>query len=653
MFGMWAGGHHATSVVLHILNSILLFTILRRMTGAFWRSAMVAALFAWHPLHVESVAWVAERKDVLSTLFWMLTVWAYLRYAEECKAQTTKCKRFYMLALFCFACGLMAKPMLVTLPFVLLLLDWWPLGRLQLGSPNPNLNPNLNLNPAGSRVSDEGFRRRDADGCGRDDRAPKNVRASPGASRAAVLRLFMEKVPFLVMAAIACFVTLRVAAGSAISYDRLPLAARLSNALFSYVRYIEKMVLPYNLVVVYPFDFREVDRVLVLSVLFLAAVSVAALLFWKTRPYWLTGWLFYLGVLVPVIGLVQVGAQPMADRYTYLPSVGIFLMVCWFVCDLVAGLRHGRALLAAAAVAVLAACFILSGKQLQYWKTSRALFLHNIAVTPDNAVARANYAIFLCDDQQWEQAVRECKAVLRLSPDYAFPHHVLGKALFLQGKLDEALPELHEALRLDPNNYLVHLLLGRIALRKNSPAEAASYASIVLAADSTNPEAHCILGEALGAQGKLDQAAAQFTEALRLVREYPDAHHQLAVTLAMQHQSRAAISHYRAALALQPDRPDTLNNLAWLLATDPLPENRDGAEAVRLATRLCELTGRQEPFFLGTLAAAYAEAGRYDEAVAAAQQAHDLAEEKGLSTVAARNLELLGIYRSRQPFHEK
>jgi tetratricopeptide (TPR) repeat protein len=251
-----------------------------------------------------------------------------------------------------------------------------------------------------------------------------------------------------------------------------------------------------------------------------------------------------------------------------------------------------------------------------------------------------------------EQAEAECKTALRLSPNNPTAHHLLGLVLFLERRFDGAISELNAALRLNPNDYRAHLILGRVCLMQNSPAEAASHISIVLAADATNPEAHCVLGEALGAQGKLDQACAEFAEALRLAPSYPDAHHQFGVALAMQHQTSAAISHYRAALAAQPDRSETLNNLAWLLATDPRPENRNGAEAVRLASHLCELTRRQEPFFLGTLAAAYAEAGRYDEAVATAQQAHDVAQAQGKTEIAARNLQLLALYRARQPYHE-
>jgi Tfp pilus assembly protein PilF len=630
LFGMRAGGHHATSVVLHILNSILLFIVLRRMTGAFWRSAMVAALFAWHPLRVESVAWIAERKDVLSTLFWMLAIWAHVRYTEECRVQNAKCRVFYAVALLLFALGLMAKPMLVTLPFVLLLLDWWPLGRLRQSKSSPK-------SPGGK---------------------------APG--RPGIRLLLIEKTPFFLLSAISCFLTIYAQnrAGAIQSLVKEPIQLRLSNALVAYCQYIGKLIWPESLSVIYFLDNRLPDWEPLAAGLFLVAITAVAVRLWKTRPYFLIGWLWFLGTLVPVIGVVQVGSQAYADRYAYIPSIGFFIILCWGVYDFGLAGRCRPVLIGALAWVALGSCVMLTSRQLSFWKNSEALFRHAIEVSPDNPIARANYAAYLCEAHRFEPAVAECNAAFRLSPDDGLTHHVLGKVLYLQGKLDQAIPELYAALRVNPNNYLVHLILGNISLLRHSLAEAAGHASIVIAADPANPEAHCILGQALGGQGKLDQACAQFAEALRLAPQYADAHHHFAVALAAQHQAVAAISHYRAALALEPDRLNTLNNLAWLLATDPRPENRDGAGAVRLASRLCELTRRQGPFFLGTLAAAYAEAGRFDDAAATAQEAHDLAlklagqahnpaEEKSAKDLAARNLELLEIYRSRQPYHEE
>jgi len=638
MYGLHPGGHHATSVLLHLCNSLLLFLVLNRMTKAFWPSAMVAALFAWHPLHVESVAWISERKDVLSAFFWMLTLWAYVRYAEECSPQKTgrempgaKGKGFYAAALLFFALGLMAKPMLVTVPFVLLLLDWWPLRRMQMAPLALHPDHNLNPNPQDSHGWTE--------------------------SRPAVLRLLAEKVPFLVLSIVACGLTLKAAGRMVEPLAQYPLLPRVVNALLSCFRYIEKMVWPADLVAVYPLEFHWSGAEVMMAGLFLAVVSVTAVRLWKARPFWLAGWLLYLGILVPVIGLVQVGAQPMADHCTYLSAIGIFIMICWEGWDIASGRRQGRVLLGTMAALALGACLVLSRKQLEYWRNPLTLFSHNLKVTPNNYAVHADYAAFLYnaaqfDASQLKPARAECEKAIRLEPNYGWSHHVLGGISLLEGKYEEADSELRKALRLDPARTDVHLALGEVALRRNSPVEAAAQFAALLEVEHSNPQAHVGLGQALAMQGKLDEARAQYAEALRLAPQFPEAHHQLAVVLALQHNIAEAVLQYRMALEIYPDRPETLNNLAWILATDPHAQIRRGAEAVKFAVAACKLTHDQDPLMLGTLAAAYAENGNYDQAIATAQQAHDLAAAQGKTDLAARNLKLLEIYRSHQPYHE-
>ena len=638
MYGLHPGGHHATSVLLHLCNSLFLFLVLNRMTKAFWPSAMVAALFAWHPLHVESVAWISERKDVLSAFFWMLTLWAYVRYAEECSPQKTwrempgaKGKAFYAAALLFFALGLMAKPMLVTVPFVLLLLDWWPLRRMQMAPLALHPDHNLNPNPQDSHGWTE--------------------------SRPAVLRLLAEKVPFLVLSIVACGLTLKAAGRMVEPLAQYPLLPRVVNALLSCFRYIEKMVWPADLVAVYPLEFHWSGAEVMMAGLFLAVVSVTAVRLWKARPFWLAGWLLYLGILVPVIGLVQVGAQPMADHCTYLSAIGIFIMICWEGWDIASGRRQGRVLLGTMAALALGACLVLSRKQLEYWRNPLTLFSHNLKVTPNNYAVHADYAAFLYnaaqfDASQLKPARAECEKAIRLEPNYGWSHHVLGGISLLEGKYEEADSELRKALRLDPARTDVHLALGEVALRRNSPVEAAAQFAALLEVEHSNPQAHVGLGQALAMQGKLDEARAQYAEALRLAPQFPEAHHQLAVVLALQHNIAEAVLQYRMALEIYPDRPETLNNLAWILATDPHAQIRRGAEAVKFAVAACKLTHDQDPLMLGTLAAAYAENGNYDQAIATAQQAHDLAAAQGKTDLTARNLKLLEIYRSHQPYHE-
>jgi tetratricopeptide (TPR) repeat protein len=664
IYGIKPGGHHATNVLLHALNSTLLFLALRRMTGAFWRSAMVAALFAWHPLHVESVAWVAERKDVLSCLFFILTVWAYARHVEELKMDGKKGRFFYALALLLFALGLMAKPMLVTLPFVLLLLDWWPLGRLQ----TPPSNPNFNLNPASGRGPEKGFRRRDADGCGRDDRAPGNATARPGGSRAMVFRLLMEKAPFFFLSFLSCIVTVwaqyRGRAVLSLANDSIP--ARLSNALTAYFQYIEKVIWPENLSAIYLLNRNLPFWEPVAAGLFLVAISMVAAGFWKTRRYILMGWLWYLGTLVPVIGLIQVGGQAMADRYTYIPSIGLFVLFVWGAWDLVRGWRHGPAILGGLAWVTLIACALFTGKQLQYWQNGGTLAAHSIEMDPNNFIAESSYAGFFLNNGQLDRAQAECEKSIRLSGDFEPSHDILGHVLLRQGKFNQAAKELDAALRINPASVDARLLYAWALLGQELPAEAEPQFDRVLTADPVIPDAHYGLGRALAKLGKTNEAFDQFNEVLRLDPQRSDARLQLAIALAMRGRTAEAVSHYRLAKNVPASLPDSgvMNNLAWILAASPFPELRNGAEAVRLAGRACELDHRRQPMFIGTLAAAYAQAGRFEEAVAAAQEAHDLAlafaakaknpaEERTAKDLAARNLELLELYRSRQAYHEK
>jgi tetratricopeptide (TPR) repeat protein len=643
LYHRWLGGHHATNLVLHILSALMLFLLLNRMTRAFWRSAMVTALFAWHPLHVESVAWLSERKDVLCTVFWMLTLWAYLRYAEECKMQSAKRKRFYVLALVFFVLGLMSKPMLVTLPFVLLLLDWRPLRRMQLAPPSAREMQN-----AECRMQNKG------------------QSYGSTASRPAVLRLLIEKIPFFVLSIIFSVLAVKAAGLNAVSLASFPFPHRLGNAVVSYFIYVAKTIWPQNLVAIYSYDVPWETWQIVAACLFLIAVSAAALRFWKTRPYLLVGWLWFLGTLVPVLGLVRVGAQSMADRYTYIPSIGLFILFIWGACDLGSGWRQGPVLLGGLAWVALVACVLLAGKQIQYWRNGETLFAHNLEVDPDNFIAQNCYAAYFLANGQLERARVEDEKSLRLNPNYDLAHAVLGEVFLLQGNYDQAAPELAAALQLNPTSGDARVLYAKALLGQDHPAEAEQQFAQVLAADPVVPEAHYGLGQALAKLGKPDEACAQFTEALRLAPQFSDARLQLAIVLAKQGKTSDAISHYRLAKDVPPSASDVMvmNNLAWILAASPYPELRNGAEAVKLAARACELDRSQQPMLIGTLAAAYAEAGRYDEAVAAAQQAHDLAlklagnahdaaEEKTAKDLAARNLELLELYRSRHPYHEK
>jgi tetratricopeptide (TPR) repeat protein len=667
LFGAHMGSHHATNVALHILSSVMLFLLLRRLTGALWRSAVVAALFAWHPLHVESVAWIAERKDVLSALFWMLTLWAYVRYAEaskltsspnptpnlkplsavasvsavalakaEAKAENPSPSPnfFYLLALAFFALGLMAKPMLVTLPFVMLLLDWWPLQRFPPG--RARLSRALSDSHA-SKTAQYG----DAPQRGEE-------------SRPTVFGLVKEKIPFCLLSILFSILTLLASRSAAASLTTIPLTVRLGNSVVSYFLYVAKLIWPRNMVILYPLALQWSGWQILGAALFLVGVSILALRLRRTRPYFLAGWLWYLGVLVPVIGLVQVGVEPMADRYSYLPSLGLFVMVCWGAFDLFGSLRHGTMVLVMLSAAALLAFALVTENQLQYWRNSETLFTHNLKVYPDAYFAHAAFAGYLYNSRQLERAVAESQRSIDLKADYDFAHTVLGESLLKLGKVDQALAQFTIALQLQPAALDAKAGYANALLAKDLPIEAERRIAGVLAADPDDPEAYFLMGQARLKQGDLTGARDQFIKAMSLVNRYSEAQFYLAVVLARLGESKDALQIYREAKNLPPKAPDylALNNLAWTLAADARPELRDGAVAVQLATRARELDHAQQPVVIGTLAAAYAEAGRFDDAVAAAQQAHDLALAQGAKDVAARNLQLLEIYRSHHAYHE-
>jgi protein O-mannosyl-transferase len=784
LFGLQPWGHHLTSVSLHALNAALVLLFLRRTTGAIWRSVVVAALFAVHPLRVESVAWVAERKDVLSGFFGLLALIAYARYAElqglKSKVQSPKPVvsdhrlRYYVLSLFFLACGLMSKPMLVTWPFVMLLLDYWPLERFKPGS---------------------------------------------------VWRLVREKIPFVALAAVMTVVTfvLQKQGGALEAGETLPLGVRSANAVVSYCRYLGTMFWPRDLAVFYPHPGQwPAANVLLAGGLL---VGVSALLFVKRRryPFLLMGWLWYGGTLVPVIGLVQTGAHAMADRFTYLPSLGVLILVVWGVYELSRHWRYGMIALSLAVTAAIVLCLALTRQQLGYWKDSEALFRHALEVTENNDLAHNNLGTALDQKGQTDEAIRQYREAIRLKPDYALPRNNLGAALDKKGQTDEAIRQYREAIRLKPDYAVPYNNLGNdlgkqgqvdaaishyreairlkpdyaeahynlgLALNEKSqideaishyqevvrlkPDYAEAYNNLGAALARKGPideairqyqkairlkpdyaQAHYNLGLALVTKGQLDEAVGQYEEAIRLKPDYAEACNNLGLALVRRGQMDEAIRQYQEAIRLKPDyafahfnlanafqrngriddsimayeaglelksdeaeaqyrlaalllakgrleeairhfhqalsvkpdyaealgtlagtldgqgryseavrcyqaalqaRPDQtsiLNNLAWLLASCPEAAFRNGPEAVRLASRACELTRYGQPLFIGTLAAAQAEAGDFPAAIATAERAAALATELRLEEIAAKNRELLLLYRQGRPFHER
>jgi Tfp pilus assembly protein PilF len=480
LFGPGAAGPHLTNVFLHAANTALLFLLLRRLTGANWRSAFVAALFALHPLHVESVAWVSERKDVLSGLFFMLTLLMYARFVELSKVQNPKSKVFYALSLLLFACGLLSKPMLVTLPFVLLLLDYWPLERFTIYD-----------------------------------------------LRFTIRRLAWEKVPFFVLSATSCVVTFVAQKDAIQPFDRIPMGIRAVNAMVSCVHYLRKMFWPVDLAIPYPYPGHWSFELFWLS----AAVFLAAIVFvvWLGRrfPFLITGWFWYLGMLVPVIGLVQVGAQSMADRYTYLPLIGVFILLVWGACGVLESWRLPKQVVWSMAMLILAVCTARTLDQLRLWQNTETLFHHTITVTKGNAVAYYNLGEYYSGKGKLDEAVDNYLKAIQIRPGYDDALNNLGVALASKGELDEAVARIRESIRYQPDKADAYYNLGNVFVMQHKPDEAISAYTGALRLKPDYPEAHNNLANLLAGQGHLEEAVKHYRETLRLNPNHEGAKKQL------------------------------------------------------------------------------------------------------------------------------
>ena len=549
LFGLKPTGHHLTSLLLHIVNTLLLFLVLRRMTGALWRSSFVAALFALHPLHVESVAWVAERKDVLSTFFWMLTMWTYIRYVERPRLDR------YLLVLVSFVPGLMAKPMLVTLPFVLLLQDYWPLGRFQFNPPSPPFRKGGHRRPepawyptcSPSELSVS----RETAGKGPDFGAGR----WGGFESIYPLRLVLEKVPFFALSAVSSFLTFyaQKSGGAVVPLELFPIENRIATALVSYVGYIGKMIWPHHLAVFYPYSGMLPAWQVAGAGLLLVWACVLVIRYARSRPYLLVGWLWYLGTLVPVIGLVQVGSQAMADRYTYVPLIGLFIMMAMGIPDLLAGWRYRRIVLGISGGLLLLIFMIVTWRQAGHWYNSITLFEHALDVTANNSIIHNSLGFVLAEKGKDEEASAHYTEALRFKPNYAEAHNNLGVVLGRQGNIREAIAHYTDALRFKPNFADAHYNLGFTLGREGNIKEAIAHYREALRIKPDYADAHNNLGVALVRQGNFKEAIAHFTEALRIKPDYTEVYCNLGNALSEQGRIEEAITHYTKALQIKPD----------------------------------------------------------------------------------------------------
>jgi tetratricopeptide (TPR) repeat protein len=588
LFALQPLGHHLTSLLLHLVNSLLLFGVLNLLTGAFWRSGLAAALFAVHPIHVESVAWISERKDVLSTLFFLLTIWAYTAYAgktgkevkysgnrkfsvEETMRElassplpsppreekgisplsTLPASICYLLALVFFALGLMSKPMLVTLPAVLLLLDYWPLGR-------------LSLTP------------------GRTDSTLKSMVWNGFG------KLLLEKLPFLSLSAASCFITFNVqnAAGATASLEVLPLEFRIGNALVSYVRYIAKTVFPAHLAVFYPPPKEWPLEWQLGAILVLSGITAAVLWSMNRSPYLVTGWLWYLGMLVPVIGIIQVGQQAMADRYSYIPLIGLFIMISWGGADLVVRWPIMKGPAVASAVVALLLCCGLTWNQVGFWRSSTRLWERALAVTTGNVVAHNNLGVVLLDAGDLARADEHFAEAARIKPNTSEALVNLGFREAQKGDVAQAKELFERVIRVQPTAQ-AHYDLGLLLSQQNDLEQAESHYQAALKMRPEFAEAWFNLGVLRARQGRTAEAARCYEQALNIRPNHVDSHLNLGAELAGLKNWDAAIPHFRTAIQLNPTNADAHFDLAEALQAT---SNNAGA-AIEFA-RVCELRPR-------------------------------------------------------------
>jgi len=586
VFGLNPAGPHLVNALIHAANVALLFTLLCRLTEKMWSSAFIAALFAWHPLHVESVAWIAERKDVLSTFFALLALLNYARYVQLSQAQSPKSKIYFAWSLLAFALGLMAKPMLVTLPCILLLLDFWPLQRVA----------RCQLRVEGSE--------------------PRNFQLSTFN-----LQLFIEKIPFFLITAAACWITFlaqsQSSSNAVVPLHLVPLHYRLHSVPIAYTEYLAKTFWPVKLAIFYPLHERIPGIAVAGAVAALLAISLAAWQLRRVAPYLLTGWLWFLGMLVPVIGLVQVGGAALADRYSYLPSVGIFIALTYAVSALVARFKISQSALVASAILILAASVITMEKQLSHWRSNETLFRHALAVTDDNDVARNNLGVALEQQGRIAEAAEQYRAAAHLEPSRFQGHHNLANALDHLGRPAEALVEHRLAVQLAPEQ----------------------------------PILHHVLGLSLVTAGQTDAALKEFAEAARSDAHYAWPHVEMAKIFLQQNRAAEAMEELRTALRLDGNNLEILTFTAQVLAASENPATRNGREAFLLAAKANLLTSGSRPTVLDVLGMACAELGKFDDAQMSAQSALDVAHALNLNQLEPIQ-QRLERYKNHQPWRE-
>ncbi|RJQ60495.1 MAG: tetratricopeptide repeat protein [Desulfobacteraceae bacterium] len=544
LFGMNPGAHHLTNLIVHLINSMLLFIILKRITGLTWASGFVAALFAVHPINAESVAWVSERKNLLCAFFFMISLWAYVRWVEK------PCFRRYVLVTIFFILGLMAKPMLVTLPFVLLLLDFWPFERIR-------------------RINGE-------------------------KERANAIRLFWEKIPLFVLSLGSSVLTFLVQrnSGAVRSFESLSFQLRMDNALISYVRYLCKLLRPLHLAVVYPYSQSipawQVGGALVLLVV-ITWISICHI---KRYPYIFVGWFWFLGALVPVIGIIQVGPQAMADRYAYIPLIGLFILIAWGIREISLKSHLGKIGIVSLAGTLIAVLAVITHQQASYWKNTITLFQHAVNETSNNHIAHINLALALMEQNRLDEAIAHFNLALKIKPAFPLAHNNLGVAMGRQGRYSEAIRHYTEALRLKPDWAGALFNLGNALSALGQFEDAVKVYRRALAVSPNDAEIYNNLGNALFEKRNPDEAIDYYQQALALQPGCVSALLNSAKAYANKGEYGLARFYFRKAINFEPNNPRAY----YLIAVTYAKENRI-SDSVQWIERAAQQGFNNWPYF--------------------------------------------------------
>jgi protein O-mannosyl-transferase len=580
LFGFNARGHHLTNLFFHIANSLLIFLVFHRMTKAIWQSAFVAALFALHPLHVESVAWVAERKDVLSTFFWMLTLGAYLCYAER-----PGLLRYLSVVLF-FAMGLMAKPMLVTLPFVLLLLDFWPLHRFEQMKPAPGSRPEAGEPAPEERKKGKAKKKRAVKDGVKAIQPAKTAPAEPVYSWPLIRPLLWEKIPLFALTLLSIVVTyiVQLQAGSVKSIEAYPLGVRISNAIVSYIFYIAKMIWPSDLAVLYPHPGLGPLWQVVGAVLLLVAATFMVIRHAKRFPYLPVGWLWYVGTLVPVIGLVQVGIHARADRYTYVPLIGLFIIAAWGIPDLLKGWRHRKEAMAALSALTLTCLFTITWTQVGYWRNSINLFDHALNVTDQNGLILNNRGAVYSRLGHYTRAIEDFSRAIEIDPKDAVAYYNRGVAYFGQGDVNPAIDDFSRAIDLNPSyaEYYYNRATAYTRLGETNRAMVDFNRAVEI-----NPmleDAYFNRGLIYARRSDYSQALADFDRAIEINPRIAETYYIRGTVRARLGDFRQAIEDFNRAIQINPNSAKAYYNRG--AAHNSLGNRRQALEDLKSAARL-------------------------------------------------------------------